>query len=317
MMMKAGPTSCALGPNAVGTLDAQHLCTPSNERNGSFSSATIYFPELESDTSQLPSIVLVGGWGCGEKVLAAWAPFLASHGIVAMTIGTPTPWKDAPPARSQALLDASMALQSEHTRAASPLFDRLDVSRRAVMGYSLGGGGAQIAALNDPTLKCSVALCPHDGNEFGVPFPEELSASVPVLILCGDHDEEANSQTQAWNHYRKTTAPKLIFEIKGGDHFTANGPSGGNESEVASGAEPCSLCNEIIASICWGWAPCPWGNYNGPSGHATEEAPRGAVGGVVLAWLQLFLLGEESARERLVARPDIAASFESQKMERR
>mmetsp|Transcript_24363 Transcript_24363/g.37255 ORF Transcript_24363/g.37255 Transcript_24363/m.37255 type:complete len:199 (-) Transcript_24363:124-720(-) len=176
---------------------------------------------------------------------------------------------------------------------------------------------SQIAALNDPTLKCSVALCPHDGNEFGVPFPEELSASVPVLILCGDHDEEANSQTQAWNHYRKTTAPKLIFEIKGGDHFTANGPSGGNESEVASGAEPCSLCNEIIASICWGWAPCPWGNYNGPSGHATEEAPRGAVGGVVLAWLQLFLLGEESARERLVARPDIAASFESQKMERR
>jgi len=87
-MMKAGPTSCALGPNAVGTLDAQHLCTTPNE-NGSFSSATIYFPELESDTSQLPSIVLVGGWGCGEKVLAAWAPFLASHGIVAMTIGTP------------------------------------------------------------------------------------------------------------------------------------------------------------------------------------------------------------------------------------
>ena len=146
-----GPTSCALGPHATGTQNAKHLCS-----TGTFTSATIYYPTSDG-MGLLPSIVLVGGWGCGEQAMAAWAPFYASHGIVAMTIGTPAPWIDSPADRCKALLDASMALQSEHEHEGSVLQGRLDVSRRAVQGYSLGGGGAQLAALTDLTLKCVIA----------------------------------------------------------------------------------------------------------------------------------------------------------------
>jgi dienelactone hydrolase len=311
VMNKAGPSSCALGPNAIATLDAQHLC----ETHESFSSATIYFPKESEKSQLLPSIVLVGGWGCGERAMAAWAPFFASHGIVAMTIGTPAPWKDTPEARCQALLDASQALQSEHTRSDSPLHQRLDLNARAVMGYSLGGGGAQLAALKDPTLKCSVAICPHDGREHGTQFPPELSASVPVLFVCSERDKEADPQKQAWAQYKKTSAPKLIFEISGGDHYSATGPAGGTKSEFEQGGEPYVLCNCLLAMVC-GIAPCPFGTYNGPTGFAKKEAPRGAIGGVVLAWLQLFLLDDESARSRLAARPDVASGFESQNMVR-
>ena len=84
----------ALGPHRVSTLDAAHLCT------AAFSSATIYYPE---GGAQLPSIVIVGGWGCGEQVQAAWAPFYASHGIVAMTIGTPVCVATRPKCSSQML----------------------------------------------------------------------------------------------------------------------------------------------------------------------------------------------------------------------
>lgn len=150
--------SCALGPHRVCTLDAQHLCAPT------FPSATIYYPE---SGTRLPSIVIVGGWGCGEQVQAAWAPFYASHGIVAMTIGTPAPLTDMCEERARALLDASAALQDENAREGSALVGRLDASSRAVQGYSLGGGGAQLAALRDPTLKCVVAICPDDGGVFG------------------------------------------------------------------------------------------------------------------------------------------------------
>ena len=155
-----GPTSCALGPHATGTQDARHLC------GASFASATIYYPTSDG-LGLLPSIVIVGGWGCGEQAMAAWGPFYASHGIVAMAIGTPAPWTDSPADRCKALLDASSALQSEHEREGSPLLGRLDVSRRAVQGYSLGGGGAQLAALTDQTLKCVIALNPDDGKEIG------------------------------------------------------------------------------------------------------------------------------------------------------
>ena len=52
-------------------------------------------------------------------------------------------------------------------------------------------------------------------------------------------------------------------------------------------------------------------SFNEATGHAMPSAPRGAVGGVALAWLRLFLQGDESARSQLAVRPDIACGFES------
>ncbi len=192
-----GPSSCALGPHATDKQTAGHLC-----KTSSFKSATIYYPTTDG-MGLLPSIVIVGGWGNGEQAMAAWAPFYASHGIVAMTIGTPTPWFDSPAARCKALLDASTALQSEHERDGSVLKGRLDVSRRAVQGYSLGGGGAQLAALSDQNLKCVIALVPSDGLDFGcggfpsklgLTFPSDPPTSVPVLIVCGEKDGASRTQ---------------------------------------------------------------------------------------------------------------------------
>ena len=308
-----GPTSCALGPHATGKQTARHLCN-----TGSFTSATIYYPTSDG-MGLLPSIVIVGGWGCGEQAMAAWAPFYASHGIVAMTIGTPAPWTDSPAARCKALLDASLALQSEHEHQGSVLQGRLDVSRRAVQGYSLGGGGAQLAALTDQTLKCVIALVPDDGYMFPsrhkLVFPSQPPTAVPVLILCGEKDGEAPPKKFAWRHYRQTGAAKLIFEVKGGDHYDSLGPAGGS----AGSDGELELCNCMTICACWMcrcpvalWcAPCPNGTQNGPSGHAADRAPRGAIGGVALAWLRLFLQGDENARSQLAARPDIASGFES------
>ena len=201
-----GPSSCALGPHPTSKQTAQHLCSKS------FTSATIYYPTSDGP-KLLPSIVIVGGWGCGEQKMSAWAPFYASHGFVAMTIGTPTPWRDAPAARCQALLDASRALQSEHERDGSVLQGRLDVSRRAVQGYSLGGGGAQLAALNDQTLKCVIALCPDDGKIMGLPPPHAVVSASRRALACPHHlggDTEAKVKINAWPTARRAT--KLIHE---------------------------------------------------------------------------------------------------------
>jgi len=294
-----GPSSCALGPHSVKTLDAQHLCT------ASFVSATIYYPE--NSDGKLPSIVIVPGHGCGEQVMAAWGPFYASHGIVAMTIGTPAPWSDFPGARCQTLLDASRALQSEDLRDGSVLKGCLDTESRAVQGYSWGGGGAQLAAIRDEKLKCIVALCPSD--ESSDDPQAQYSTSVPVLIICGEKD--TSNGANPWDQYPKISATKLIFEVAGGDHFVANGPAGGTEHEAQHTASDCGmLCNYVCGTFC-GCAPCFGQNVNGPSGYAKDNAPRGAIGGMALAWLQLFLLGNENARSQLAIKPDIATRFES------
>jgi hypothetical protein len=114
--------------------------------------------------------------------------------------------------------------------------------------------------------------------------------------------------------YRKTKAPKLIMEITGGDHFTACGPSGGSRAESEKGWGPFTGCNFLFAVLCCYFAPFPNGTVNGPTGFAKESAPRGAIGGVGLSWLQLFLLGDETAKSKLVDRPDIASAYESESM---
>lgn len=58
------------------------------------------------------------------------------------------------------------------------------------------------------------------------------------------------------------------------------------------------------------------GSFNGSSGHVRNEASHGAIGGIVLAWLQLFLFEDENVQSILKTQPDIASKFESQKMDR-
>ena len=242
--------------------------------------------------------------------MAAWGPFYASHGIVAMTIGTPSPFKDQPDQRCQALLDAVEALQAEHTRAGSLLEGRLDVDRCAVQGWSLGGGAALLAALNKPSLKCAIALAPHSGSDqrlWG-----QLTDVVPTLFLVGEKDSIAAPHTFAWPQYHKTAAPSLIFEIAGGDHFAANGPSSGSTPPHV--CWPCFICNfhNVIQSGC---VPFPCITMNWPTGHATNSTtPGAAVGSVALAFVKAFLLGDDQERPLLQARPDIASGFEMKRI---
>ena len=135
----------------------------------------------------LASIVVVPGWACGENSIAAWGSFFASHGFLAMTIGTPSPFHDWPRHRASALLDAVEALKEEHARSDSPLAGRLDVTRFAVAGWSMGGGGCQLAALTDPSLKCVIAFAPHPGLPCCAPLPTELTDTVPSLFISGQH----------------------------------------------------------------------------------------------------------------------------------
>ena len=96
-----------------------------------------------------------------RELIACSSRACSVSGYLAMTIGTHSPFHDMPTARASALLDAVEALKEEHARSDSPLAGRLDVSRFAVAGWSMGGGGCLLAALADPSLKCVLAFAPQ------------------------------------------------------------------------------------------------------------------------------------------------------------
>lgn len=195
-------------------------------RNGpDYSGSTIYYPTNEDEA--LASIIIVPGFISLESSISAWGPFLASHGIVTMTIGTNGLF-DQPAARSSALLDAMVSLKEENTRANSPLKGKLNTSNIALGGWSMGGGGAQIAATIDPTIKAVIALCPW--LETNLISEEFLNHETPILIFSAEYDAIANHTLHADQHYALTpeTTPKLIYEIAGAGHTVANYPTGGN-----------------------------------------------------------------------------------------
>ena len=195
-------------------------------RNGpNYYGATIYYPT--NSTPPFSSIVIVPGFLTAESSIQSWGPFFASHGIVTMTIGTNSGF-DQPETRAEALIDAIVTIKQENTRISSPLYSNIDESSIAVSGWSMGGGGAQLAASIDPNLKAVIALCPW--LDTSTLSPSTLNHSIPTLIFSGELDGIATPSIHADVHYSyiPNTTDKLIYEIENGDHFVANGPEGGN-----------------------------------------------------------------------------------------
>ncbi len=77
--------------------------------------------------------------------IQSWGPFLASHVIVCMTIGTNSIFDEVMD-RKIALQDALISLKAEQSRLTSLLFNNLDTNLIALGGWSMGGGGAQLVA---------------------------------------------------------------------------------------------------------------------------------------------------------------------------
>jgi len=203
------------GPFAIETLtEADGI------RNGpDYLGATIYYPT--NGTSPFPSIAIIPGFTGLPSSVQEWGPFYASHGIVTIIIGTNS-LVDFPEARALALLDALETIRQENTRASSPLEGALNLNQLAVSGHSMGGGGAQRAAVLDNTIAGVVALCPW------LPDPQ-LNHQSPVVIFSGENDTVALPSQHADIHYNTTpnTTDKVLFEIANSDHFVANTPNGG------------------------------------------------------------------------------------------
>jgi hypothetical protein len=208
-----------------GPFEVETLTEGDGIRNGpGYFGATIYYPT--NATPPFASIAIVPGYTALPSSVEEWGPFYASHGIVTIIIGTNSLF-DFPETRAIALLDALETIKQENARASSPLEGVLNLDQLAVSGWSMGGGGAQRAAVLDNTIAGVVALCPW------LPIPNpQLNHESSVLIFSGENDAIAPHSQHADVHYNTTpnTTDKLLFEIENGDHYVANSPNGGGGS---------------------------------------------------------------------------------------
>lgn len=243
-------SASAKGPYAVKTYTSGYPDLPG------YLDSTIHYPE--GAQPPFAAVVIVPGFVSAQSSIQAWGPFFASHGIVTMTIGTNTP-VDQPPMREAALLDALKTVKSENTREGSPLKDKLDLSRLAGMGWSMGGGGALLLGEHNPELKAVIALCPWN------PGYSYAKIKMPTLFLAAQADTLAGGQSQGFYSSIPNSVPKILYEIAGADHWHNN--------------DPANL--------------------------------QGAVGRYGLAWLKVFLEGDERYRDLLKVKGPSSSDWQS------
>ena len=93
LVSDSGRSGAALGPHTVESLDESAQLARAGKK---YATSTIYFPSTVPQDELLASVVIIPGYAAGEGTIAAWGAFLASHGLLAMTIGAKSPFRDLP-----------------------------------------------------------------------------------------------------------------------------------------------------------------------------------------------------------------------------
>ncbi|SDJ00903.1 Dienelactone hydrolase [Lentzea albidocapillata subsp. violacea] len=172
-----------------------------------FGAAKIYYP---TDTGQgtFGAIAVSPGYTATWAAEGAWmGHWLASFGFVVIGIDTINR-NDFDVARGTQLLAALDYLTQR-----SSVRTRVDPSRLAVMGHSMGGGGTISAALRRPTLKAAIGLAPYS------PSQTTTGMQVPTVLLAGQNDGTSTPASIITLHNNiPASTEKAYLELTGAGH---------------------------------------------------------------------------------------------------
>ncbi|BAL90097.1 putative lipase [Actinoplanes missouriensis 431] len=200
------PTLSALqasrGPFAVSQTSVSRLAVTG------FGGGEIYYPTSTS-SGTFGAIAISPGFTAYWSSISWLGPRLASHGFVVIGIETNTT-ADQPASRGSQLLAALDYLTQR-----SSVRTRIDASRLAVAGHSMGGGGSLEAASDRPSLQAAVPLAPWNTDKTW----SELR--VPTLIIGGESDAIAPVASHSIPFYNSipASAEKSYLELNNASHF--------------------------------------------------------------------------------------------------
>jgi dienelactone hydrolase len=181
-----------------------------------FGDGTIYYPSDASGT--FGGVAVAPGFTEGQSHIEWWGPRLASHGYAVLVLDTNEP-RERPDARADALMAAVRVLRAEGARSGGPLEGKVDRSKMAIMGHSMGGGGVLIAAnRHSADLSAVIPFTPWE------PEADLSGITVPTLVMAGSADRIAPVEEHAWRHFNliPSGTTKVYMEVDGGNHYIAD-----------------------------------------------------------------------------------------------
>jgi pimeloyl-ACP methyl ester carboxylesterase len=206
-----GPDPTAAGVAA--TTGPFAITSISVARGNGFGGGVIYYP---TDTSQgtFGAVAISPGLNGTWPGIAWLGPRLASQGFVVFGIETDN-LDDSPTSRGTQLLAAL-----DYLTRSSTVRTRVDAGRLAVIGHSMGGGGALDAALRRPALQAAIGNAPY------LPSGSLAGDRVPTLIYAMQNDTlvPPSRLTSLYNTIPATTE-RAYLEVTGAGHNYIGQPS--------------------------------------------------------------------------------------------
>ncbi len=195
--------------------------------NGStpgFGAANVWAPSNSAPGETFGAVAISPGFLAPEVTIKWLGPRLAAQGFVVITFETNNPF-DQPASRGLQLLAALRYLTTSSSQKA-----KVDPSRLAVVGHSMGGGGTLEAAKRQPSLKAAVALTPWNQDKT---WPE---IQTPTLIVGAENDTIAPNATHSVPFYNSlpATLPKAYLELNAVDHLIVIPPFSPNTAIATS-----------------------------------------------------------------------------------
>jgi len=203
------PTTASLqasaGPFAISTVAVSDLVTPG------FGAADIYYPTTTS-VGTFGAVAVAPGFTATRSSMAWLARRIATHGFVVININTNSTY-DQPASRGDQLLAAL-----DYLVGASSVRARVDGSRQAVAGHSMGGGGSLEAIKDRPSIQAAVPLTPWNTDKT---WPE---VRTPTMIIGAENDSIAPVSTHAIPFYNSipASAEKAYLELNNASHLAPN-----------------------------------------------------------------------------------------------
>ena len=182
-----------------------------------FGGGQIYYPR-DTNAGTFGVIALCPGFTAAWSSISWLGTRLASQGFVVVGIETNSRM-DQPNQRGRQLLAAL-----DWATTSSPAASRIDKSRQAVGGHSMGGGGTLEAERSRPSIKAGVPLAPWNTTK------SWSDVRVPTAIVGGQSDAIAGVSSHSRPFYNSLRGPKAYLEIRGASHFFPQSPNASQQA---------------------------------------------------------------------------------------
>jgi dienelactone hydrolase len=215
-------------PLSPASKGADSVCSyTSNLSSTGYSSARVSYP-CSLSKATYPSTTLTGGYSNTKEQMYWLADHLTSHGYIVITM-TPNNIYGTPPVWQTAHKAGISKLKAENTRTAAPIYNRVDLAKLSLAGFSMGGGGTLLAAADlKSEVKTAIPLAPFLGSS----SPNYMSISAKTLIQAGSNDTVSNPSTVA-SYYQSlpTSISRALATFRGASHL--DWINGGNATQQA------------------------------------------------------------------------------------